>query len=272
MNDELVAAEIHEHLHGISIGALDVFATIESTNTYLMNATAPEVGSVNVAVAAHQTAGRGSNNRDWLSSPDGSLCLSVAYSLDGAPPDLPCLTLATGTAVVKALRSNGFAQLGIKWPNDIVDDAGKVAGILIECRQRGNSPPTVVIGIGLNIALDDTIKVAAARGAHSPVSDLRNSCATKLTRSELAGVIIRATCNALIDFERQGFAIFHAHWKQYDRLYRRTVNVDVPEAENVSGVCEGITAQGALIVSTAGGRREIMSGSVRVMQDERVAS
>ena len=73
---------------------IEVFTEIDSTNSYLMQATAPEPGSCYVAATRNQTAGRGRHGKTWQSPPDSGLCLSISNTFQSIPKDLPALTLA----------------------------------------------------------------------------------------------------------------------------------------------------------------------------------
>ncbi len=102
-----------------------------------------------VIVAEDQTAGRGSHGRAWQSPPGDDLYLSALLRLERPRPTL---TLATALAVVDAARSVGIdgERVRVKWPNDVLVDGAKVAGILCESRSRGKRFDAVV-GIGLNV-------------------------------------------------------------------------------------------------------------------------
>ena len=112
--------------------SLELFGEIASTNTYLMSQPAPTAGHCRVAIADHQTSGRGRHNRHWLSHPGDGLCLSLAYTFEKAPEHLPALTLALGVGVIGALQGLNVSGCRLKWPNDIVARDGKLGGILTE--------------------------------------------------------------------------------------------------------------------------------------------
>ncbi|AKG53698.1 Biotin-protein ligase/Biotin operon repressor [Dehalogenimonas sp. WBC-2] len=113
----------------------------------LANKKAPEGTLV---VAAEQTSGRGRLTRHWL-SPEGSLSLSVLLY----PPveDLPYLTMMAGLAVTQAIEAAVSVNTGLKWPNDVLLDNRKVAGILVESGVVADKP-FAIIGIGVNVNVD----------------------------------------------------------------------------------------------------------------------
>src|SRR5262249_7148114 len=103
-----------------------------------------------VVVADEQTQGRGRQGRSWGSPPGANLHLSAVLRPPLPPHEAPPLTLAAAVAVCDALRGLG-ADARIKWPNDVVIDDRKVAGILTESSTRGGGLDAVVIGIGVNV-------------------------------------------------------------------------------------------------------------------------
>jgi BirA family biotin operon repressor/biotin-[acetyl-CoA-carboxylase] ligase len=243
------------------LDALEVFAEIGSTNTYLLNQSAPPPGRFRVALAEHQTDGRGRMDRRWHSPASSGVCLSLAYTFAETPENLPCLTLAVGVGIAQALEKLGARGIGLKWPNDIVVRDGKLGGILTETRsQPGN---TVVIGVGINIDLRSTSKADSIVSQFGYASDLA-SCMSQLPdRCVVSAAVIEALFNSASAFEQQGFAPFFEIWDRYDWLRGQRVSVDVPDGQ-ATGTCEGIASNGALILRTGSGRQHILSGSVRL--------
>jgi BirA family transcriptional regulator, biotin operon repressor / biotin---[acetyl-CoA-carboxylase] ligase len=140
---------------GSKLDELELFGSIASTNTYLLAQPPPVPQRCRVAIANHQTSGRGRHYRRWVSPPGAGLCLSLAYTFEERPYELPSLTLAIGVGMVDVLKSLGVDGIKLKWPNDIVALGGKLGGILTEVQSRNDGGATVVTGIGLNIALPD---------------------------------------------------------------------------------------------------------------------
>jgi BirA family transcriptional regulator, biotin operon repressor / biotin---[acetyl-CoA-carboxylase] ligase len=107
-----------------------------------------------VRVAYLQTAGRGRRGRAWIAQPGNALLFSTACVLPRPPEGLAGLSLAVGTGVLEALNQlplSASARLALKWPNDILLDDGKLAGILIETAWHTAKASAVVIGIGINL-------------------------------------------------------------------------------------------------------------------------
>lgn len=99
-----------------------------------------------VRIALEQTAGKGRLARDWISAPGDGLTFSVRLEMPATGSDWGWIPLLAGVAVADAIRSAGASGVGVKWPNDVVVAAGKLAGILV-VSDRG----TAIVGIGVNL-------------------------------------------------------------------------------------------------------------------------
>ncbi len=260
------AATIHQSLSDASASSLDmleVFSEIDSTNSYLLREPPPLPGRHRIAIAGHQTAGRGRHDREWLSAHRGSLCLSIAYTCTETPDILPGLTLASGVGIVNALCRLGIDGVGLKWPNDIVLCGGKLGGMLAETQSSGGTGVTVVIGIGLNIDLPEAVSGnSASKWAHRAI-DLKSAIANPPAREALSVAIIDELFGVLSTYASKGFDAFAIEWAQHDWLQGRAISVDRPDGA-IRGIADGVDAHGALRVRTAEGTQRIISGSITV--------
>jgi BirA family biotin operon repressor/biotin-[acetyl-CoA-carboxylase] ligase len=122
------------------------FDSLDSTNRYLLDEARRGAPEGVVAVADHQTAGRGRRGRDWVAPPQSSLLVSVLLRPELAPERAQLVSMACGIAMADAVeRVAGFAP-GVKWPNDLVVDDRKLAGVLAE-----SDGGAVVVGVGVNV-------------------------------------------------------------------------------------------------------------------------
>jgi len=123
--------------------------SVESTNTWLMDKKI--VNAADVVVTLNQVGGRGRLNRRWVNQPGEGLALSVVVSpiLKENARQLAStwIPLLVGAAVVKSVQSIGIQDASMKWPNDVLVDGRKLAGILCEVRPDGH----VVAGVGINV-------------------------------------------------------------------------------------------------------------------------
>ena len=240
---------------------LEVFGSVASTNTYLMSQSAPAVGRFRVAIADHQTSGRGRHYRRWISPPGAGLYMSFAYSFEEQPDQLPSLTLAIGVGVIAALKKLGIDGISLKWPNDIVALDGKLGGILTELQSGVTDGVTVVTGIGLNIKLPDDAETSIESGWARRVVDVASICETAPERALIAAAIVNELHSVMRKFAALGFVAFVEAWTKHDWLNGREVIVDLPD-QQISGKAAGVDNDGALLVDTGKTKTRVVSGSI----------
>jgi BirA family biotin operon repressor/biotin-[acetyl-CoA-carboxylase] ligase len=157
------------------------FASIDSTNRYLLDAARGGAPEGAVAVADEQTAGRGRLGRSWVAPPGSSLLVSALLRPDLPPDSLALVTMAAGLACIAAVETAGGVAARLKWPNDVVVDDRKLAGILAE--KDGDA---VVVGMGCNVHWDEFPDDLAT------IATACNLCTDRaITREELLGEWLR---------------------------------------------------------------------------------
>ncbi|HEY4338596.1 MAG TPA: biotin--[acetyl-CoA-carboxylase] ligase [Steroidobacteraceae bacterium] len=251
---------------------IEVAWQLDSTNSTLFARTDLPPGRCDVLLAEVQTAGRGRRGRSWLATPGGTLCLSVGWTFAQMPRDVGSLGLAVGVCVLRALREHlpaavlARTPLQLKWPNDLQCDALKLGGILIDLRAEAGGPSYVVIGMGLNVALDEAARTQiAATGTHA--CDLRSLGVSPLQRNEIVASLIQCLIKGLTMFEHEGLKPFVEEWQHADALRGRAVSVATVQA-TTRGVARGIDIDGALLVETPKGVLRFVSGDVSVRAEE----
>lgn len=246
------------------IERIEVFDTVDSTNSWLKREPAPQPGNAAVAVADHQTAGRGRHAREWVSAPGCSLCLSVAYTFRQAPDLLPPLTLAVGVATAAALANIGIDRVRLKWPNDLLIGRRKLGGILVESQvSRSRSTVTVIAGIGINLSVPgDVADAVDSAWAHGPVG--LDDCGVDVpARDALAAMLVDAIVDANAVYDEHGLAPFEQAFVEIDWLMGRAIVVETPDGE-VAGIAAGIERDGALRLQQNDRVRRVVSGSIRL--------
>jgi BirA family biotin operon repressor/biotin-[acetyl-CoA-carboxylase] ligase len=244
------------------VSALEVQWCMESTNSALAARDYPAPGESQVLLAEFQTAGRGRRGRKWLAPPGGSVCLSLSWTFSQMPRDIGALSLAIGVCVLRALRAHGLENARLKWPNDVLIGDAKLGGILIELRAESAGPACVVVGIGLNVALGETLREAiAAKGL--PAADLASAGVDPGERNALAASLIDGCLRGLREFELDGLRPFIEEWNRADALCGREISLQGAE-ERARGLARGINLAGALMVETPDGLRAYLSGDVTV--------
>jgi BirA family biotin operon repressor/biotin-[acetyl-CoA-carboxylase] ligase len=152
------------------------------------------------------------------------------------------LSIVAGIAAVHALRECGISDLGLKWPNDILVDGKKLAGILVELGGEFLGPCFAVIGIGINVRLP------ADAGIDQPHVDLATLCGgNPPSRNQIIGRLISRLIASTDAFAEKGFAAFEKEYASFDVLARVPVRLHTSSGVR-EGVAEGVDSRGALRV------------------------
>jgi BirA family biotin operon repressor/biotin-[acetyl-CoA-carboxylase] ligase len=242
---------------------LEILTEVDSTNSHLFAVSDLTPGQADVCVAEFQSAGRGRRGRSWTAPYGAGLCLSVSWQFPETPRQVGALSLATGVAVLRALRQHGATDVGLKWPNDIVYQGRKLGGILIELRAETAGPAYVVLGVGLNFRLSSRTRQVIESGGVAPVDLSEIGAASAAGRNVIAAEVINRMLESLCQFQQHGFAPFMNEWRDADALAGEAVRVLAGE-QTQRGIARGIDAEGALMLETPAGLMRFISGEVSV--------
>jgi len=225
---------------------LEVLDSIPSTNDYLLNLTiSPHMLSKKVfaCLAEKQTQGKGRRGRNWVSPFAKNIYLSLLWYFPQDPSELSGLSLAVAISIVETLKVFGVSQLGIKWPNDILCNNQKLAGILVEIKGEAHDACKAVIGIGLNVRMtnvdEDTI--------NQPWTDLQTLTGKIINRNELAGLLLNKTINTLQRFQEQGLKAFLKQWQDFDLTFKKPVSI-LSATDSYQGLGYGINEHGHFLL------------------------
>ncbi len=259
---------------------VEVLPQVDSTNSELMRRCraaslaafsnsslgSPEPPEAILLVAEHQNAGRGRLGRQWQSQAGASLTFSLGLPLQ--PANWSGLSLAVGVSLAESLEpANGKPPaLQLKWPNDLWLGQRKLGGILVETASWGDQR-YVVIGVGLNVTQPDEDFSAAVSStfidAQMPPSMPPASLQALWPGVDAAWALQAVAAplvQAVLDFEREGFAPFRARFTARDALAGRLVKL----SDGTKGTACGVGAHGALSVETQDGLQAISSLEVSV--------
>ena len=241
---------------------LDLFATLPSTNQYLIERAQPNI-HCRACIAEHQSSGKGRLRRPWVSPFGGSVALSILRRFFFDPSCLMGLSLAVAVAVVRALEHYGLDThpIHLKWPNDVYLHDKKLGGILLELHGALNSESCVVLGVGLNIRLDQDVSI------DQPYTDLQSIHSDQpIEHNRLTGLILDAILQALSQFETYGFSCFMDEWHAHDYLYQRAISLQYNQ-KIIEGVSQGITERGELIIKENDGTlHHLLSGEAKLVK------
>ncbi len=242
-----------------AIPALTCLEVTDSTNERLLQQATTGTVHGHAMFAEYQSAGRGRRGDVWVAPPGSGLCVSLGWRFDAPPATMSALGLAVGIAVARAVDDLGLGGVRLKWPNDVLYEGRKLAGILIEMRAEHGGPSTVVIGIGLNVHIPPNVRA----GISQPVVDLHEALGRAPARNLIAARLLEALTVRLADFARSGFAPLAAAWSHYDGLAGRCVQLELP-GRTVVGVARGVDPTGMLLIEHEGRVEAFLSGHVRV--------
>ena len=257
--DLLDAERIRRAVPRLGAEAVHVRFAVDSTNSFLVGRVRSGAAAPELCAAEIQTAGRGRQGRRWVSGLGQSLVLSVSWRFDTPADGLSGLSLALGVALVEALAAGGFDGVMLKWPNDLVVDDRKLAGILVEVSRFGSASAACVAGVGFNLDLAP----ADSGRIDQPWTDFARGFGRVPARSTLAAQAANALLDAFEQYRDRGLESFAARWRERDALRGRPVRVLSGEAP-IDGTARGIDSDGALLVEHSAGVIRCGSGEVSV--------
>jgi BirA family biotin operon repressor/biotin-[acetyl-CoA-carboxylase] ligase len=216
-----------------------------------------------VVISESQTAGRGRDGRVWK-SPPGGLYLSAVVRPPLPLAMVPPMTLAIGIGVCDAVRACGVAG-SLKWPNDVLVDDRKLAGVLVEAQSQGNRLEAVVIGIGINVS-------AVGLGEVSPIATSIEREAGELVDRELVIARLLSHLERWVDrYIAIGLPTVIPAW--HERMAHGLMARALIDGELVVGEVAGLDPEGSLMLRDGSGRvRRVRSGDVEVIRSARPGS
>jgi BirA family biotin operon repressor/biotin-[acetyl-CoA-carboxylase] ligase len=201
-----------------------------------------------------QRAGRGRRGRSWQAPAGTALLVSILLRPGRPQHELPVLSLAGGIAAVECARGFGAAAR-LSWPNDVVCEQRKLAGVLAELGPEGS----VLLGIGMNLATQASDLPASDR--LTPTSLLLETGAAPSAPAALV-TLLEALVPLAALFDTDGPAAIAARARALDALEGRALHLRLAGGEVVEGTGAGIADDGSLLVRDADGVRAYASGEV----------
>lgn len=233
-----------------------VFQETTSTNDVIEKLARDEVKEGAVVFAETQTKGRGRLGRTWMSPTEKGLWFSVLLRPDLRPQEATQLTVASATALVRAVRSVTGLQPEIKWPNDILIGGRKVAGILTELSAELDHVKHIILGIGVNVNLGPAEFPAELRKL---ATSLKIEAGRPIARSELAAAILWELDADYARITNGLFGNVADEWEAYCTTLGREVVIRTGDHQ-IRGRAESLGEDGALVLRTDHGRLERITG------------
>ncbi|OLS60697.1 bifunctional biotin--[acetyl-CoA-carboxylase] ligase/biotin operon repressor BirA [Pseudomonas putida] len=238
-----------------------VYDEIDSTNAEALRLVAAGQAAPFVVMAERQSAGRGRRGRAWSSPFAQNLYYSLLLRVEGGMRQLEGLSLVVGLAVRQALRSLGVASAGLKWPNDVLVDNRKVAGILLELVGDPADVCHVVLGIGINVNMQSA-------DIDQAWTSLRLENGQMVDRNHLAALLGDNLRTYLARHHQGGFSALQAEWEEAHLWQGRRVSL-IAGSSSIDGVVLGVDRQGALRLDVGGTEKSFSGGelSLRLRDD-----
>jgi BirA family transcriptional regulator, biotin operon repressor / biotin---[acetyl-CoA-carboxylase] ligase len=238
---------------------IEVVESTESTNADVAEAARTGTEAGLVVTAEHQRAGRGRLGRRWEAPPGSGLAVSVLLRPDGVPAARwPWLPLLAGVAVRETVVTTAGVEASLKWPNDVLVDGRKLAGILVE-RVDAAPGPAAIVGVGLNVSLRaDELPVGEATSlalSGASTTDRMTLLVALLRRLEWC---YRAWVAAAGDPEPD----LRADYLRGCATIGQRIRVELPDGSTLLGRAVDVDASGRLVIDTGGDRQVVGAGDV----------
>lgn len=237
------------------------FQTIDSTNNCakaVANVGGPE-GIV--VIAEEQTAGKGRLGRRWLANPNENLTFSLLLRPAVHAEVIHQLPLFVGIALAEAIEKTTGIRAECKWPNDILLNRKKVAGILVEGSLKENFVEYVVVGIGINV--NQTVFPTDLAGK---ATSLRLECKREIDRVALFRDILTALEVMYQRGRQHGFGFVVPRWMERTSMLNKPIAVS-QHGTVITGIVKGLSSEGGLILQSNGREQTLFAGDVTILGD-----
>ncbi len=243
------------------MGQVDLQLTIPSTNALAMSESQKGDCHGRLFVAEQQTAGRGRRGREWVSPFARNLYFSLVWRFEQGVAALEGLSLLVGLAMVRAMKKIDIEGVQLKWPNDLLYQNKKLAGILLEVHGEASGQCQVVIGVGVNAEMPREIGEAIDQ----PWIDLKTVVGKHVSRNLLLAEILNELVVCLGEFEKNGFSGLVSEWQSHNAMQDQSIVLQVGN-ELVEGVCKGVDASGALLLKSGADVRAYHGGEISIQR------
>ncbi len=257
------AAVIQSALRGYAVGKeVKVFDAVGSTNQTALELARQGAPEGTVVLANLQLAGQGRRGKRWFSPRDVNLYCSVIFRPQISAESATLFTFIASIALVETLESWGV-WAGIKWPNDILVQKKKIAGVLAEALTVEEHLEAVVLGVGVNLNVSRAALAAALGPEAQSAIALHEVVRTEVDRTEFTITFLRRLGEEYERFLREGKAAILKEWGDRDLVTGRRVLVK-EDGHAVEGTALGVDSSGYLILETVPGQTQrVISAEVR---------
>jgi BirA family biotin operon repressor/biotin-[acetyl-CoA-carboxylase] ligase len=214
-----------------------------------------------VVIADQQSSGKGRMGRRWESPAGVNLYASILLRPEILPYDAPKMTFLSAVAVCRAIMSVTGLRATVKWPNDVLLKGKKVAGLLNEMSAETDRVNYVVLGVGVNLNMQNT---QFPEDLRYPATSLAIASGSPVSRLDFTRNLLQEVDALYQLFVQQGSEPVLDAWVQLCDMTGKTVRVEGNDLP-IEGVMAGLADDGALLVRTATGKMErVYAGDVRL--------
>jgi BirA family biotin operon repressor/biotin-[acetyl-CoA-carboxylase] ligase len=261
----LQLSQIRNGLSATRLGKkLHYLLEVDSTNTHARRLAENGAAEGEIIIAERQTHGRGRLGRSWFSPPYVNLHLSIVLRPKLPPMDAPQITLMAAVALADTIASFVSHPTAIKWPNDILIQGKKLAGILTESSLRSDRIDFVILGIGVNLNFP---RARMPDGIRDRATSVMEFSGEPVNREAFLRRLIHDLERCYGILEETGFDAIASRWNTRFALRGKKVRVEMMN-EVFSGTARGIDRDGALLVGDDLGQiRRVIAGDVIPLED-----
>ena len=235
------------------------FETIDSTNNCARALAGCWAAEGTVVISEHQTLGKGRHGRAWQANPLENLTFSLILRPTVPPDYLNLLPLYVAVAVAKAVEDSTGLRVECKWPNDLLVNGRKFAGILLEGAVKENALEYVVVGIGLNVnqlKFDGDLEHRA--------TSLRRECGREIDRPGLFRSILASLELYYHEIISSNAQAILPSWLSHCTMLNKQISVST-NGSIISGVVKGLSREGGLILQSDGSEQTLYAGDVTIV-------
>ena len=237
------------------------FGEVDSTNDVAFDSAEGAGGESLVVTAEFQRAGRGRLGREWTCPPGRGLLASVLLGANGVEPPQEALTIAAGLAVAEGIERAAGAATQLEWPNDVLIDGAKVAGVLVETRSGSDSERNTVVGFGVNVS-----SAPDGDGLRRPATCLTDvGGAGEPERIEILRAILIRLDHWVAEIRAGRTAGLHDAWVSRCGMINRRVTVR-SAGECVTGRVLDVSPLEGLILATDSGEQRRLSAAISSLE------
>jgi len=265
-SDPVTAAELRQGLSTKVFGKKNIIYLNEtdSTNTRAKELAAQGAPEGTIVIAEKQTSGRGRRGRSWFSPPGGGIYCSLILRPVLSPSETPRITLMTAVVAAETLISLVKLKLRIKWPNDILVNGKKLAGILTEISTEMDAVNYIVVGIGLNVNTQfEDLPIEIKKTATSILIETGK----RFPRVKLIQHYLKLYEKYYDMFKDNDFEPIMKRWRELADIIGKQIRVDVIGKTHIGKVVD-VDNDGVLILKDDQGvLQRIFSGDVTLARE-----